>query len=170
MIYVWLQTPLFNFQKMKIIMKMKWLDMKLIIASYVFSVVRRSRPSYLYNGNSYIDETAPLYWNSPQMLRNAAHIGKQHQCLSNTNVSWYTWFSRHVAILRLRQTTFIELRCSFTYTQIYYRKTSNIRRTLVGNKIVDHSDVVGASPVGAAKQHLRSPPNIWLQGIQQRQP
>ena len=33
---------------------------------------------------------------------------------------------------------------------IEYRKTSNIRRTLVGNKIVDHSDVVGASPVGAA--------------------
>ena len=32
----------------------------------------------------------------------------------------------------------------------YYRKTSNTRRTLVGNKIVDHSDVVGASPVGAA--------------------
>ena len=31
-----------------------------------------------------------------------------------------------------------------------YRKTSNIRRTLVGNKIVDHSNVVGASPVGAA--------------------
>ena len=31
-----------------------------------------------------------------------------------------------------------------------YRKTSNIRRTLVGNEIVDHSDVVGASPVGAA--------------------
>ena len=31
-----------------------------------------------------------------------------------------------------------------------YRKTSNIRCTLVGNKIVDHSDVVGASPVGAA--------------------
>ena len=32
----------------------------------------------------------------------------------------------------------------------YYRKVSNISRTLVGNKIVDHSDVVGASPVGAA--------------------
>ena len=31
-----------------------------------------------------------------------------------------------------------------------YRKVSNIRYTLVGNKIVDHSDVVGASPVGAA--------------------
>ena len=31
-----------------------------------------------------------------------------------------------------------------------YRKVSNIRRTLVGNKIIDYSDVVGASPVGTA--------------------
>ena len=31
-----------------------------------------------------------------------------------------------------------------------YRKTSNISRTLVDNDIVDHSDVVEASPVGAA--------------------
>ena len=31
-----------------------------------------------------------------------------------------------------------------------YRQVSNISRTLVGNKIVDHSDVVGASPVGVA--------------------
>ena len=31
-----------------------------------------------------------------------------------------------------------------------YRQVSNISRTLAGNKIVDHSDVVGASPVGAA--------------------
>ena len=35
-------------------------------------------------------------------------------------------------------------------TEKGYRKTSNISRTLVGNKIVDNSDVVGASPVGAA--------------------
>ena len=36
--------------------------------------------------------------------------------------------------------------------QIYliYHQTSNISHILVGNKIVDHSDVVGASPVGAA--------------------
>ena len=31
-----------------------------------------------------------------------------------------------------------------------YRKTSNISRTLVDNKIIDNSDVVGAPPVGAA--------------------
>ena len=35
------------------------------------------------------------------------------------------------------------------YRRSDYRKISNIRRTL-GYKIVDHSDVVGASPVGAA--------------------
>ena len=33
---------------------------------------------------------------------------------------------------------------------IYTFKVSNIRRTLLGNKIIDRSDVVGASPVGAA--------------------
>ena len=37
-----------------------------------------------------------------------------------------------------------------SYLENTYRKTSNIRRTSVGNKIVDNSDVVGASPVGAA--------------------
>ena len=30
------------------------------------------------------------------------------------------------------------------------RQVSNISRTVLGNNIVDHSDVVGASPVGAA--------------------
>ena len=33
---------------------------------------------------------------------------------------------------------------------VIYRQTYNISRTLVGSMIVDHSDVVGASPVGAA--------------------
>ena len=32
----------------------------------------------------------------------------------------------------------------------HYCKTSNISHTLVGSKIVDHSDVAGASPVGTA--------------------
>ena len=35
-------------------------------------------------------------------------------------------------------------------SQFTYSKTSNISRTLIGNTIVDNSDVVGASPVGAA--------------------
>ena len=40
--------------------------------------------------------------------------------------------------------------CPCMPDETVYRQVSNIRRTLVGNKIVDHSDVVGASPVGAA--------------------
>ena len=31
-----------------------------------------------------------------------------------------------------------------------YRQVSNIRCTLISNEIVDNSDVIGASPVGAA--------------------
>ena len=37
-----------------------------------------------------------------------------------------------------------------TANQYIYCQTSNIIHTLIGNKIVDPSDVVGASPVGAA--------------------
>ena len=33
-----------------------------------------------------------------------------------------------------------------------YRQLSNIRRTSVGHKIVDHSDVVGAAPVGRMRR------------------
>ena len=47
-----------------------------------------------------------------------------------------------------------------------YCEVSNMRRTLVSKKIVDHSDVVGALPVGAA---LHSQLNTWLQWIGQRQ-
>ena len=31
-----------------------------------------------------------------------------------------------------------------------YRQVSDIKRIVVGNEIVDHSDVVGAAPAGAA--------------------
>ena len=41
-----------------------------------------------------------------------------------------------------------------------YHKVSNMRRTLV-----DHSDVVGASPVGLLQLHLHSRLNTWLQRI-----
>ena len=34
--------------------------------------------------------------------------------------------------------------------KFHYHQISNINRTLVGNEIVDHSDVGGASPIGAA--------------------
>ena len=42
-------------------------------------------------------------------------------------------------------------------------------RTLVGNKLVGHSDVVGTSPVGAAPTTSHSRLNTWVQWIGQRQ-
>ena len=44
----------------------------------------------------------------------------------------------------------INMTAGASLTERDYRQVSNISRTLVGNKIVDNSDVVGASPVGAA--------------------
>ena len=45
-------------------------------------------------------------------------------------------------------TYIIGLKIYFFYVE--YCQVSNIRYTLVGNWIVDHSDVVGASPASAA--------------------
>ena len=49
-----------------------------------------------------------------------------------------------------------------------YRQISNISRILIGNKIVDHSDVVRASPLGAVQLHHHSRLNTWLQWIGQK--
>ena len=46
-----------------------------------------------------------------------------------------------------------------------YSQTSNINRTLVGYKIVDHSDVVRASPVGATPATSSFSTYSWLQWI-----
>ena len=53
-----------------------------------------------------------------------------------------------------------------------YREVSNISRTLVGDAIVDHSDVhvAGASPVGGAPTTFSSSTYSWLQGIRQMKP
>ena len=49
------------------------------------------------------------------------------------------------------------------------RKTSYKWHTLVGNTIVDHSDVVAASPVGVAPTTSSFSLNTWLQCIAPRQ-
>ena len=50
-----------------------------------------------------------------------------------------------------------------------YWQTSNIRRTLVGNNIVDQSNLIGASPVGAAPTKSSFSTEHQLQWIGQRQ-
>ena len=72
------------------------------------------------------------------------------------NVSIFFCAAEHLNILGLVQ-VIIPCTCICIWflwitkcINMYYHKTSNISRTVIGNKIVDHSDVVGASPVGAA--------------------
>ena len=48
----------------------------------------------------------------------------------------------------------------------YYRQISEMMRTLLSNKLADHSDVVGAEPVQLL---FHSRLNTWLQWIGQRQ-
>ena len=59
-------------------------------------------------------------------------------------LTFYPWV--HVFII----SQFCHIYDKSVDTKEKYRQVSNISYTLVGNKIVDHSDVVGASPVGAA--------------------
>ena len=63
----------------------------------------------------------------------------------------YTYMYEYIYIYR----NIAQSPCSQGHQQRFWKKktylqTSNGSRTLVGNTIVDHSDVVGASPVGTA--------------------
>ena len=69
-----------------------------------------------------------------------------HQSWSSIKF-WVVWVMIWTMINK-KYTTIIIRDCSALHGN--YRQVSNIRRTLVDNKLVDHSDVVGASPVGAA--------------------
>ena len=76
-----------------------------------------------------------------------------------------SWVSYEVSFMR-------------NFEKFDYRQTSNINDSLVGNKIVSHSDEVGAAPItqmylehrlsALLQLHLRYRLNIWLQWIGQR--
>ena len=80
--------------------------------------------------------------------------------IENIWIYWITWHRKilkHMDILNHRTPENIGNICIYWITWHWitlktyeYRQTFNISCTLVGNKIVDRSDVVGASPVGAA--------------------
>ena len=70
--------------------------------------------------------------------------------LHNWIAHWIIEWTINSPICSFRSSNYTKLKVATEVWIIKYRKISNIRRTLVGNTIVDHSDVVGASPVGAA--------------------
>ena len=60
------------------------------------------------------------------------------------------YLAKHIVMTELHD----EMGIAFLYVSVNYRQTSNISHILVGNKIVDQSDVVGL--------------NTWLQWIGQK--
>ena len=86
---------------------------------------------------------SPCRWQQwiHDVLRSASsqrsQVGKRQTC------------GRHPSRLCTKLHVSLEI-CRSWFQESIYCKASNISCTLVHNKIVDHSDVVGASPVGAA--------------------
>ena len=77
--------------------------------------------------------------------------------LQSTKQIFYSYYENMVLSLfvvmfcsHITRMTYIEYNICWSMWKYMYHKTSNIRGTIVGYKIVDHSDVVGASPVGTA--------------------
>ena len=92
----------------------------------------------LYNGTLYSGTLQCIAWVG-------SFTEHWHLCVSNLWIVIVSG-SGHGLSLVQRQATF-QNHNDFLAN---YRKTSNISHTLIGNKIVDNSDVFGASPVGAA--------------------
>ena len=78
-------------------------------------------------------------------LRNGGHFVQGETSWPNLCCKWLFCVNWLLALPRHQQSWWY-----WDWLCRIYRKISNIRRILVGNIIVDHSDVVGTSPVGAA--------------------
>ena len=77
-------------------------------------------------------------------------------CIHQTNERWhYNVTSSVVGWVHAQNDIYADLSeisqlQTISSQNVYYHQVSNISRTLVGNTIVDHSDLVAASPFGAA--------------------
>ena len=99
-------------------------------------------------------------WYSLETLKTSFNVSSEYQGCRSDDLSVSVWYLTWIIADCWNCARLVDVTSTHGYNRIAkvmnfrpwqtYRKVSNIRRTLVGNKIVDHSDVVGASPVGAA--------------------
>ena len=128
----------------------------LLIQGFLYKDKMVSWPSYLYNRNTCISKVTYLYkWQSGY---------PQPHCWPNSEQNWEALRSGNSLCLSHGLSSVGSSTCSAVSAEVYsdwvgiipndvlklLPSISNIRRTLRGNTLVDHSDVVGASPVGAA--------------------
>ena len=88
----------------------------------------------------------PMAWQATNDLSSLMPI-----CITKYQEPETQYFHQHCIMKQhLQQGSCNTVGFTCTWFLQRYHQISNIRRTLIGNKLVDHSDVVGASPVGAA--------------------
>ena len=108
------------------------------------------RPSYLHNGISYTGKMTSQYWIRAQLILpiTGTWVLFIYGQWEMTLQMLYLLSLAETLISHNRDWVLRAVQYEILFYQ--YRKVSNIIRTLVGDEIVDHSDVVGASPAGAA--------------------
>ena len=92
-----------------------------------------------------------------------------HECYhqSWSLISFWVGWAMIWTVINKSYTTIIIRDCSALHGN--YRQLSNISRTLVDTKLVDHSDVVGLRLSALLQLHLQSRLNTWFEWIGQRQ-
>ena len=92
------------------------------------------------------------YWSIMTKNIPSWHIRRYHNTIELQLLDFWVSFSdNHMSPLSHKKGWLLNWTIiSDVHSVTAYRQVSNISRTLVGNWIVDHSNVVGASPVGAA--------------------
>ena len=107
--------------------------------------------------------TISIRCNLKLQLNNCYHNSVQDSVSHITVICWTEWPQNffHIGY---------ELCLLSCIPGFIYHQISNISHTLVSNKIVDHSEVVGAPPVWCCSNYIFIPDfNTWLQCIWQRQ-
>ena len=100
---------------------------------------------WLFYSSCLLDPSASIWAKKPQKSEDIRSMTYKALVQSLT----YPTAERSAARISVNQA--LEFGKVFLLNLVYiFRKVSNMRFTLVGNKIVDHSDVLGASLVGAA--------------------
>ena len=118
----------------------------------------RKKPCVKQNPDVAVWKSMFLPWNTRVASKCRPHENRRNvcgtQCLncmnSKTNLSTEISIFIQILSILLAWIKIYKYMYGIVVWYVIYRQVSNISRTLVGNKIVDHSDVVGASPVGAA--------------------
>ena len=143
------------------------------IVMFIFGKANYTTIKHIYNGSTNWIESCVWFciclepWSMKKLLLVVLILTAMICGISHKRYSWLAWrvwwhtlsFVTHgitwQRVYVIKPTAMGKKWCHFkpkSTQSCYntYRNISNISRTLVGNKIVDHSDVVGASPVGAA--------------------